>query len=129
MDQYLSAVIVALITGVFSVITLIIQKKNNEIIDKIDEQSSFIDREKKLRKSLNEKTAEREALMDEIMMLILETNLCALNSSSTPSDIFTRSEELQRRFNTLNTEIAELNKEYNMMLEISQEYAESINKK
>ena len=36
MDQYLSAVIIALITGVFSVITVLLQKKNNEIIDKIE---------------------------------------------------------------------------------------------
>jgi hypothetical protein len=52
MDQYLSTVIIALITGVFSVITLIIQKKQDHIVSKIDEQTSFIEKEKALKQKL-----------------------------------------------------------------------------
>ena len=128
MDQYLSAVIVALITGVFSVLTLIIQKRNNEIIDKIDEQNGFIEREKRVKKSLNEKIAEREGLMNEMILLILETNLYALKSSNTPPEIFSRSDDLKAKFKNVTDEITELNKEYNMILELSQEYTDAIKK-
>jgi len=48
-DQYLSTVIIAIITGVFSVITLLIQKKQDKVISKIDEQTLFIEREKALK--------------------------------------------------------------------------------
>ena len=52
MDQYLSTVIIAIITGVFSVITLLIQKKQDKVISKIDEQTLFIEREKALKQKL-----------------------------------------------------------------------------
>lgn len=123
MDQYLSAVIIALITGVFSVITVLLQKKNNEIIDKIDEQTGFIEREKKVKQSLNEKITERNALVDEIIVLILDTNVYALKKdTTTPPDVFTKSDELEAKFNTLTKEIAELTKEYNLILDLSKEY-------
>ena len=49
MDQYLSTVIVAVITGIFSIITLIIQKRQDKVINKIDEQTMFIEKERKLK--------------------------------------------------------------------------------
>ena len=55
MDQYLSTVIIAIITGVFSVITLIIQKKQDRVINKIDEQTMFIEKEKALKQKLTKK--------------------------------------------------------------------------
>ena len=129
MDQYLSAVIIALITGVFSVITVLIQKKNNELIDKIDEQTGFIEREKKVKQSLNEKTVERNALVDEIILLILNTNVYALKPDTTiPPDVFTKSEELEAKFDALTKEIAELTKEYNLILDLSKEYPVAIKK-
>ena len=75
MDQYLSTVIIALITGVFSVITLIIQKKQDKVINKIDEKTLFIDREKNIKKKLNAKQEEKEGLMQEMMILILDSNI------------------------------------------------------
>jgi len=55
MNEWTSAVIIALITSVFSVITLIIQKRQDKVINKIDEQSTFIEKEKKLKQKLSKK--------------------------------------------------------------------------
>ena len=52
MDQYLSAVIVAVISGVFSTIAIIIQRNQNKIVSKIDERSKVLEKEKKLKQQI-----------------------------------------------------------------------------
>ena len=131
MDQYLSTVIIALITGVFSVITLIIQKKQDHIVSKIDEQTSFIEKEKALKQKLAKKEKEKELLVHEIMILILNTNLEILENTNglVTDEIKTKSEELQKGFTTLTAEIDALNREYQMVLDLTSEFQKKINTK
>jgi hypothetical protein len=131
MDQYLSTVIIALITGVFSVITLIIQKKQDHIVSKIDEQTSFIEKEKTLKQKLAKKEKEKELLIHEIMILILNTNLEILEHTNgiVADDIKAKSEELQKGFTALTAEIDALNKEYQMVLDLTSEFQKKINTK
>ena len=131
MDQYLSTVIIALITGVFSVITLIIQKKQDHIVSKIDEQTSFIEKEKALKQKLAKKEKEKELLIHEIMILILNTNLEILEHTNglVTDEIKTKSEELQKGFMALTAEIDALNKEYQMVLDLTSEFQKKINTK
>lgn len=135
MDQYLSTVIIAVITGVFSVITLLIQKKQDKVVSKIDEQTLFIAQEKEIKKKINKKEAERELLIHEIMILILDTNIHILKNihtageSSTPSDeVMKTSEILKERFNTASDEIDELTKQYELILNLSEEYEKEYKK-
>ena len=135
MDQYLSTVIIALITGVFSIITLVIQKKQDKVIDKIDEQTLFIEREKGLKQKLTKKQAERESLIHEIMILILDTNLYILKNTNVAGDLvptdeaLKTSETLKEKFNAVSKEITELTKEYEMILDLSSEYQKEVDKK
>lgn len=132
MDQYLSTVIIALITGVFSVITLIIQKKQDKVISKIDEQTTFIDREKNLKQKLAQKEKEREALIQDMMILILDTNIHILRNTSisdetlSVKDIHEASENLKKRFKTISEEIEEINNEYTLVLDITSEFQKEI---
>lgn len=131
MDQYLSAVIIAAITGVFSVITLFIQKKQESVINKIDEQTVFIEKEKVLKQKLTKKEAEKDEMMNQIMILILETNLHILRNTriagaTIPNDeVFELSEELKSQFNKLTEEIQSLDKEYNMLLDLSKDFQQN----
>lgn len=132
MDQYLSTVIIALITGIFSVITLIIQKKQDKVISKIDEQTTFIDREKNLKQKLAQKEKEREALIQDMMILILDTNIHILRNTSisdetlSVKDIHEASENLKKRFKTISEEIEEINNEYTLVLDITSEFQKEI---
>lgn len=134
MDQYLSTVIIAVITGVFSVITLLIQKKQDKIITKIDEQTTFIEREKILKQKLTQKEKEREALIYQIQILILDTNLYILKNTNTggvnvPSDeVLKMSEDIKAKFNALNAEITDIRKEYQMVLDLTNEFQKEIEK-
>lgn len=134
MDQYLSTVIIAIITGVFSVITLLIQKKQDKVISKIDEQTLFIEREKALKQKLTKKETERETLIHEIMILILDTNLYIMKNTNAGGDVtptdetMKASEDLKNRFNSVSDEIDELTKEYEMILDLSKEYQKEVKK-
>ena len=126
MDQYLSTVIIALITGIFSIITLIIQKKQDKVIDKIDEQTLFIEKEKALRQKLTAKEKERESLVRDIMMLILDTNLYIMKNNVEKEELLdvtnAEADKLKEKFSKLAEEIEEISKEYELLLDLSEEF-------
>ena len=132
MDQYLSTVIIALITGVFSVITMIIQKKQDRVITKIDEKTSFIEKEKSLRQKLNQKEKEREEIIHAIMILILDTNLFILRNTQVGGDIhinddvFKASDDLKSQFDSVTKSINDITKEYEMVLDMTSEFQKEI---
>lgn len=131
MDQALSAVVIAVITGFFSVITMIIQKRQDRVLSKIEEQNTVIDKEKALKQKLNQKEKEREMIIHEIMILILDTNLDILKStqySQEASDkgVYIASDNLKERFNKVLEEIKELVKEYEMLIELTAQIQEEL---
>lgn len=135
MDQYLSTVIVALITGIFSIITLVINKRQEKVISKIDEQTTFLTRERDVKKQIQEKEKEREYLMHEVMILVLETNLHILRNTENgengkPDDsVYDRSDELKAKFEQLTEAIRELNKEYELVMEMTEQFRAEIAKR
>lgn len=125
LDQYLSTVIVALITGVFSTITLMLQRKQDKVLHNIDEQTTFIGREKTLKQKLEQKEKERESLLNDIMILILDTNLEVVKNVETSdagNKAFEESEKLKNRFKVLSEEIEEIHKEYEIVLSMTTEF-------
>lgn len=132
MDQYLSTIIVAVITGVFSLITIIIQKKQDKVIKKIDEQTLFIEKEKSIKQRLQQKEKERDGIIHEIMILILDTNLKILRNTQVDgtvlidSDVFELCETLKEKFEDVSHTIEELNKEYAVVLDMTSELQKQI---
>lgn len=132
MDQYLSTIIVAVITGIFSVITLVIQKKQDKVIEKIDKQTISIEREKKLEAQLHEKQSERTNLVHEMMILILKSNIALLreynelNSLNPDNDMYSKADSMIAKFDVLSEEIAEISKEYRIVLEMTSEFQRNL---
>ena len=126
MDQGLSAVIIAIITGVFGVITLLIQRKQTKDISKIDQQANIIKKEKKLKNELAKSKENLEATIHQIMILILDTNLdiMKMNHSTEESsinDMIYEAEKLKDQFNLILGEIKEINHKYDTLLELTQD--------
>ena len=134
MDQYLSTVIIAAMTGIFSIITLIIQKRQDKIINKIDEQTMFMEKEKGLKQKLIQREKERGNIIQEIMILILDTNLqiiknTQINEASVVDDtVFDRSSQLKKRFGEVSNSINEITKEYEMVLSMTSEFQKELEK-
>ena len=126
MDQGLSAVVIAIITGVFGVITLLIQRKQTKDISKIDQQANIIKKEKKLKNELAKSKENLEATIHQIMILILDTNLdiMKMNHSTEESsinDMIYEAEKLKNQFNLILGEIKEINHKYDTLLELTQD--------
>lgn len=125
MDQYLSEVIIAVITGIFSVVTILIRRNQNNIIDKIDSQALFIEKEKMLKQKLAKKYSEQESIINQILLLTLETNLSILknttntDASDLDDSVYEKSQKLKNDFNKISSDIIEINKEYEMILNLS----------
>lgn len=135
MNQYLSSVIIALITGVISVITLVIQKRSDKVINKIDEQTMFIEREKEIKFKLKQKEKEKESIIHEMMILILDTNLFIvtnpdLDEQNKPriDEALKSSIELKGRFNNICEDIKDIEKEYEMLLDMTSDLQKELSK-
>lgn len=131
MNEYLSAIIIAVITGAFSIISLLIQKKSDRVVDKIDEKGAIIKKEKSLKQQLHLKERERERLIHDMTLLILETNINILENTDANSDsidmneIKYKSNILKVKFNELTAAINELNKQYELVLDLSHDFQDN----
>lgn len=135
MNQYAATVAVAIITGLFSLITLIIQKKQDKVIDKIDEKTLFIEKEKNVRKKLADKTKEKESIVHQVMILILDTNVAILKNiysgnedNKVIKDMLDKSEKLKGQFKDVSDSIEDITKEYEIILDMSNEVQKEIQK-
>ena len=126
MDQYLSTIIIAVITGVFGVITAIINKKNEDVISKIDEQARIVQKERELKKSLAQKERERNEINNRIRLLILDTNLYImqnmnLNGGIDP-EVIEEYEDLKKRYADITEDIKRIKTEYDAIAGIASEF-------
>lgn len=134
MDPNLSTVIIALITGVFSIITLLIQHQQNKVINKIDEQTNFLEKEKVLKQKLIQTEKEKDEIVQDIMTLILDSNLIIMDSI--PEDCKTEKyREVKERCINAETRLGEvrealdnISREYDIVLSVSEEFQKELEK-
>lgn len=126
MDQYLSAVIVAVISGVFSTIAIIIQRNQNKIVSKIDERSKVLEKEKKLKQQIAAKEKELQGVFYDISILVLDTSLQMIKihdpngeNIATSKKFMDESTALKNKFEKLTEEIDELNMQYSLICDLT----------
>lgn len=134
MDQYLSEVIIVIITGIFGLITVYVNKKQDKVVQKIDKQTMFMEKEKAIKQRLSAKEKEHELIIHEIMMLILDTNLAILKHTQNNGNIivdesvYAKSVELKKKFDQISDDIEDINKEYQVVLEMASAIQEEMRK-
>lgn len=133
MDGNIATIIIAIITGIFGVITIVIQKKQDKVITKISEQTVLIEKERKLRQRLDQKKKELEAVTYKMIVLILDTNLSIFrdmpnHSVESEKDVHEASEKLKKEFHEITDEIERLTTEYNMVVEMTEQYQKDLKK-
>ena len=126
-------VIIAIITGLFSTVSILIKNRQEKVITKIDEQNQIIEKEKLVKDHLDQLDKECRDIVQDIIVLILDTNLSLLSKHGDFSDardleLKSRSEEYKRRLNDVRNSINDLGKEYEMILNVSNLYREELKK-
>lgn len=132
MNQYLSEIVVVLITSIFSIVSIIVQKKQDRVVESINKQVMFSDRERELKKKMDSISMERESIIHSMMVLIMDTNLELMKSMETAKDlsfheeIYKSASKLKCDFDKTNEKMEALNKEYDLVKEMASEAQKEI---
>lgn len=132
--EYISAVIITIITGIFSLITLIIQKKQDKVISNINEQTSFLEKEKDLKKKLDAAEKDKASVINEILLITLETNINIMRSTYHDGDqgfvdrCIEQSEALKKKYHDINDDIAKITKEYDLVIDMTAKFMKELEK-
>lgn len=133
MDANVAVVLVAVVTGVFGVITAILNNNQKKVVEKVKKQTLFVKKEKGLKQKLNQKEKEREKTIHDVMLLILDTNLSILknqNPDVVDDEVFKKSDELKARFTEISETIDDLYQQYDIVLSMTEEFENDlVNKK
>ena len=129
-----SAIIIAIITGLFSLITLRIQKNQNTLISKIDEQGIFIEKEKAIRQKLVQAEKRRDQIIAQVTILSMKISIHLINTISTDvdkriiDDLKQTSNELESSYRETSTVIKDISKEYDILISVSDTFQNEFNK-
>jgi hypothetical protein len=134
MDQNVAAIIVAIFTGIFSIITLLIQKDQRKLLSKIDEQTVFMEKEKAIKQRISELNRQRDIYIQEMTLLKLDAILrvvlsdpCAVQANI--DDIVTKTSEIETKYKDVLEEIIDANKEYELIINMGNEFKDMMNEK
>ena len=126
MDENLSTVIVAAMTGIFSIITLLIRRKDSGVIDKINQQQSFFEREKKLKQELDAKEKILKKIFQDLDLLLVDTNIELIKlhkevDSETLNKLHQQHVEIKNKIINITNEIDDITKEYQIVILMTEE--------
>ena len=132
MDPNISAVVVALITGVCSLIAIYLQKKQEKVVSKIDKHAMFIEKEKAVKQKLDNTEREMTILIHDMVALILKTNMTILGNTQVGTtideDVFRAAEDLEARFEAIQESIAKIKDEHDLVIKMTSEFQREIDK-
>ena len=121
MDPNVATIIVAVFTGIFSVITLLIQKDQRKLLNKIDEQTVFMEKEKAIKQRISELNRQRDIYIQEMTLLKLDAILrvvlsdpCAAQANI--DDIISKTSEIESKYIEVIEDIVDANKEYEIII-------------
>lgn len=86
MNEYASAIIVAVITGVFSIIAIVIQRKQDKVLKDIDEKSKIIEQDRKLRQQINTEEKNLQLITYEMIRVMIDCTTNVLINCSNPTN-------------------------------------------
>lgn len=127
MDQYFAEIVVVLITGAFSILSIIVQKRQDKIVSSIDKKTVFMEKERELRKRIDNLSREREAIIHSMMILILDSNLELMktlessNGSSFHNQLYENAKTLKESFEKTTEQLEDINKEYQIVNDMAKQ--------
>lgn len=82
-----TTIIVTIVTGIFSLFTIILQRKNNKDVEHIEEKGKIIQKKNELLSELTKMKDDANMLYQERNQLILITNIHALKKDISPEQL------------------------------------------
>jgi predicted transcriptional regulator with HTH domain len=134
MDPNVATIIVAIFTGIFSIITLLIQKDQRKLLSKIDEQTVFMEKEKAIKQRISELNRQRDIYIQEMTLLKLDAILRVVLTDPSAAqasidDIINKTNEIEVKYNDVIEEIDDANKEYELIINMGNEIKDMMKEK
>ena len=123
MTMDLSSIIVAIVSGVFSVLVIILQKGTKKVDKHIEEQTTFLNKSKVVTQQINDDRRKIDELNRRMLQLILDTNIMILDKDENQEviqDMINRSIDLKADLAGVCDEIEDLEKERQMIEELTE---------
>lgn len=136
MDQYFTEILVCIITGAFTILSLYVQKKQDKVVEKIDKKTMFMEKEKLLQNKISTLSKQRESIIHNMMILIMDTNLELMKAIETSNnttiaasdEVYRKAKKLKEEFDKNTSDINAINKEYEIVVEMAAEAQKEIDK-
>ena len=127
--EWITPVLLAIVTGVFSVITIKVQRGQDKVINQIDERTVFMEKEKSIKQEKMKIEDKKDAIMKEIIILLLESDMALLKNTAPDEDftrkLVTKSESLMKSYNDIESEMIDINKKWDLLLSMSDSFNRS----
>lgn len=123
LNQEMSTLILGVVTVIMAYFTKRLDVDQKKTSEKVTEQSSLIEREKELTKSLARKNDERNDIMNRILLLIMNSNVSMLKYAMEEDDLKSmqnEASELAKAYSKINDEISELEEKYAILREMTE---------
>lgn len=123
LNQEMSTLILGIVTVIMAYFTKRLDVEQKKTSEKVTEQSSLIEREKELTKSLARKNDERNNIMNRILLLIMNSNVSMLKYAMEEDDqksMQNEASELAKAYSKINDEISELEERYAILREMTE---------
>ena len=133
MDVNIATIIITLITGIFSIITIKIQKTEGSMMNKIDEHTVFIKKEKAMKQKLVNAEKKRDVIIEQITLFSMRINTHILLSikgidQKVLSDFKQTSIELENSYKDVSEYIKTTSNEYELLVDILNAMQDDIDK-
>ena len=133
MDVNIATIIITIITGIFSIITIKIQKTEGSLINKIDEQAVFIKKEKAMQQKLLQAEKKRDTIIEQITLFSMKINTHIILSikgidEKTISELKQTSIELENSYKEISEYIKTTSNEYELLIDILNAIQDDIRK-
>lgn len=126
MDPAIGSIIVAIIVGIFSIVTMKIQKNQNALIKKIDDQNVLIEKEKEVRQRLVQAEKKRDLIIEQMTIVTMKINIHLINALSQADprivdDLRATAKELETSYKAASNTVKEVAKEYEILIDVASE--------
>ena len=129
MDENLTEIIIALITGMFSILMIITNRRNDKVTDNIEKKSVLLSKREVIKSKMDMIARDREMIIHNMMILILDSNIEVMKimdaSTNEESEVHKRiyhdAEDLKKQFDDTNTRLKDIESDMKMIQELISE--------
>jgi len=119
--EYIAQIILAIIAAITTVVTVILQKKQDNLTTKIDKSSNLLKHKEDIEQQIELIELKHRNIIDTALLLILDTNLDLLVDKGINVDdrIKENIKKIHETLSDLSDKTSEIDKKYSVLLDLS----------